>query len=86
MNDFLTFMDDLVQRFPVHVEIYYSKVMDWCIRVYRRDCADVYKGQGVKTEGSDVIICDVQHCDMELCFAKAHVAVKEWLLEFNGGY
>lgn len=24
--------------------------------------------------------------DMELCFAKAHVALKEWLLENEGGY
>ena len=32
------------------------------------------------------IIVNESDCDMELCFAKAHVGLKEWLLEFNGGY
>lgn len=31
-------------------------------------------------------IVDESDCDMELCFARAHVKLKEWLSEFNGGY
>ena len=84
MSDFLTFIDDLSRRFPVHLEIYYSNIMDWCITVYKKGCAEDYPN--APHNGNDVIICDVQSNDMELCFAKAHVEVKEWLLEFNGGY
>lgn len=85
MNDFLIFMDGLKDRFTFHMEIYYSKVMDWCITVVRKGCADVYPKEA-PTEGADVIMCNVQDCDMQLCFAKAHVAVKEWLLKYEGGY
>lgn len=84
MTDFLRFMDYLQHSFPVHVEIYYNGIMDWCIRVYRKGCASEYPDS--PHEGSDAILCDVQHCDMELAFAMAHVAVKEWLFEYNGGY
>jgi hypothetical protein len=34
----------------------------------------------------DVIIFHDSDIDMQLCFAKAHVALKEWLNEFNDGY
>lgn len=84
MNDFLLFINDLRYRFPVHLEIYYSRFMDWCIKVYKKDCADDYPGS--PRSGTDAILCDVQSGDMELAFAKAHVAVKEWLIEYDGGY
>lgn len=84
MNDFLLFIDDLASRFPVHVEIYYSYIMDWCIKVYRKGAADDYP-ESMRI-GNDAILCDVQDCDMQLAFAKAHVCVKEWLLKNNGGY
>lgn len=32
------------------------------------------------------MIVNVQDGDIELCFAKAHVALKEWLLENEDGY
>ena len=84
MSDFLRFVDDLRHRFPVHVEIYYSKIMDWCIRVTKQDCASDYPKS--PHDGNDAIMCNVQDCDMELAFAMAHVALKEWMLENNGGY
>ena len=84
MNDFLLFMDDLVHRFPVHVEVYYSKTMDWCINVWKEGCADDYPDS--KRNGDNAIICQVQSSDMELVFAKAQVEVKEWLLNNWGGY
>ena len=49
MSDFLKFFNEKSHDFPMHLEIYYSKVM-------------------------------------ELCFARAHVALKNWLLEYEGGY
>lgn len=84
MNDFMIFVDDLRKRFPFHLEIYYSKIMDWCITITKQGCASDYPTAHIN--GDDVVVVDVQSNDMELCFAKAHVALKEWLLEFNEGY
>ena len=84
MNDFLEFIDVLRRGFPIHLEIYYSKIMDWCITVYKKGCAEDYPDS--EHDGNDVILCRVQDIDMALCFAKAHVAVKEWLVEYDGGY
>ena len=90
MNEFMKFIDDLAHRFPLHVEIYFSKVMDWCVTVYRKGCAEDYPGTPVRyydcEKTNDACLCDVQDSDMELAFAKAHVAVKEWMLKYNGGY
>lgn len=77
MSDFLRFFDKKVESYPMHLEIYYSKTMDWCINIYKKGCGK---------NGEDLPICDAQDCDMELCFAKAHVALKEWLSENEGGY
>ena len=84
MSEFLHFMDELTNRMPYHMEIYYSKIMDWCITVTRKGCASDYPNS--RHEGEDAILCQVQDSDMELCFAKAHVAIKEWLIDNTGGY
>lgn len=84
MNDFLLFIDDLKSRFAVHVEITYSKTCDWMVYVYKKGCADDYPMS--ERNENDVVLCKVQHPDMEFAFAKAQVAVKEWLMENNGGY
>ena len=84
MSDFLRFVDDLRKRFLVHVEIYYSKILDWRIEITKVGCASDYPGS--PHDGDDVILCHVQDLDMELAFAKAHVALKECLSEFDGGY
>lgn len=84
MSDFLRFVDDLRKRFPVHVNIYYSKMTDWSIMITKRGCASDYPG--TQHDGDDAILCLVQSSDMELAFAKAHVALKEWLSGFEGGY
>lgn len=60
------------------------KYCDWSILIYKRGCADDYPK--ARRNGEDVVIVDENDCDMELCFAKAHVGLKEWLSEFNGGY
>lgn len=84
MSEFLQFLDDLIQHFPLHVEIYYSKIMDWCIRITKVGCASDYPGS--PRDGDDAVLCNVQDCDMKLAFAKAQVEVKAWLSKFNGGY
>ena len=52
--------------------------------VWKMGCAKDYPNS--PAEGKDAILVNVQDCDMKLCFAKAHVALKEWLREHNGGY
>ena len=84
MNEFLKFFDDKTKDFPMHLEITYSKICDWNILIYKKGCADDYPK--ARRNGEDVVIVDSNDCDMELCFAKAHVELKKWLLEFNGGY
>lgn len=84
MSEFLTFFDKLVRRFPLHLEITYNKTMDWTIYVTKRGCAEDYPES--PNDGHDAILVWVQDGAMELCFAKAHVALKEWMIEHNGGY
>lgn len=84
MNEFLKFFYDKAKDFPMHLEITYSKICDWNILIYKKGCADDY--HKARRNGEDVVIVDENDCDMELCFAKAHVGLKEWLLKFNGGY
>ena len=77
MSDFLSFFDKKVESYPMHLEIYYSKIMDWCINIYKKGCGE---------NGEDLPICNAQDCDVELCFAKAHVALKEKKKKNEGGY
>lgn len=77
MSDFLKFFAEKVKDYPMHLEIYYSKVMDWCIDIYKKD---IWTGEKLAE------MVNVQNCDMELAFAKAQVELKEWLMENEGGY
>ena len=36
MNDFLKFFNEKKNDFPMHLEIYYSKIMDWCISITKK--------------------------------------------------
>ena len=76
MNDFLKFFDEKTQDFPMHLEITYSKICDWGIYIYKRGCANDYPK--CRKDGDDAILVHENDTDMELCFAKAHVALKEW--------
>lgn len=58
------------------LDIYHSSIMDWCITV----------GYKTTNEKNGQIIINIQDCDVDLAFAKAQVALKEWLLEHQGGY
>lgn len=83
MSDFLRFVDELHRRFPIHMQIYLSKIMDWCITITKKGCADDYPKS--RRDGNDAVLCQVQDSSMEICFAKAYVALTDWLDENNGG-
>lgn len=84
MEDLLRFVDDLRKCFPIHVEIYYSKITDWVIRIYKMGCADDYPG--TNRDGDDAVMAYASSSDMEYCAAKAQVQLKDWLDHFEGGY
>ncbi len=70
MSDFLIYFDTIKRIKPFKLEIYYSDIMDWCITIY---------------QNGDRII-GVQDCDKEFVFAKAHVKLKEWMVNNLGSY
>lgn len=75
MDDFLKFFDEKSKEYPMHLDIGYSKTCDWTIQVWKKTS---------NTETREILY--EYSADMELCFAKAHVALKEWLLKCEGGY
>ncbi len=75
MDDFLKFFDEKSKVYPMRLKIGYSKTCDWTIHVWKK-LSD--------TETREILY--EYSADMELCFAKAHVALKEWLLKCEGGY
>lgn len=77
MNEFLLFFADVVKRYPMHLEIDFSKICDWSIYIYKKGCEE---------DGEDLEICFVQDGDVQLAFAKAYVRLKEFLIEHEGGY
>lgn len=53
------------------LEIYYSRIVDWCVNIFLADKTSIVR---------------VEHCDINYALAKAHVELKDWLLENRGGY
>lgn len=82
MDDFLRFFREITKNYPLRLEIYYSKVMDWCISIYKKEWNNI----SVDNYETETEIIAVQTCDMELAFALAQVKLKEWMLEHEGGY
>lgn len=76
MNEFLQFFNEKRKAYPMHLVICYSSISDWCVHVYK----------GASHLAEDEEIAYAHNCDIELCFAKAQVALKEWFLEHEGGY
>ena len=72
-TDFL----ELTQQHTMHLQLFYSKTMDWCLHIYKRGCGE---------NGGDLEICKEQSCDLSYLLAKGEVAIKDWLIENNGGY
>ena len=77
MNEFLRFFDEKTEYFPMHMQIYYSSIQDWCI--------SIWTGRNNACHDKKLIV-DVQSCDMEYAFAKAQVKLKDYLSDHEGGY
>lgn len=68
---------DLVESHTMHLDLSYSKNIDWWLRVYKKGCGK---------NGRDIMICEIQDCDLSYVLDKGSVMVKEWLVEHKGGY
>ncbi|GAK41923.1 hypothetical protein TCA2_4415 [Paenibacillus sp. TCA20] len=77
MNDFLLFYNSISHNFSWTLDIYHSSIVGWIITIGYKPAHEMH-GQNVIHVQDD--------CDMQLCFAKAQIALKEWLCENNGGY
>lgn len=77
MDDFLKFFAEKVRHYPMHFELTYCKICDWELRIYRKGCAP---------DGGNIEICHIQDNDLEYVCASAQVALKDFLLENDGGY
>lgn len=75
METFIRFYKDMN---PGHwaLDICHSSIIDWSITV----------GFKASHESYGDTILHVQDCDVDLAFAMAQIALKEWLLENQGGY
>ena len=77
MGDFLKFFANKTLYYSMHFTLEYNRTCDWCLTIWKKYGAE---------DGSDLEICFVQGNDIELVCAKAHVELKEFLLEHDGGY
>ena len=70
-------LESLLKTRKCHFELYYSKVMDFCMKLYMK---------GYNLDGSDLVIFNEQNCDLDYLISKCKVVYKDWLLENEGGY
>ena len=64
----------LVQEYTMHFALEYSKTTDWCLTVWKKGCA---------ANGSDIVICELQDCDLDYILARGEAMVREWLRKKN---
>ena len=60
-----------------HFELYYSRIMDFCMKLYLKK---------YNKDNSDLVIFEEQNCDLDYLVSKCKVAYKDWLIENEGGY
>ena len=70
-------LEKLLKQRKCHFELYYSSIMDFCMKLYLK---------GYNTDDSDLVIFDEQNSDLDYLICKCKVAYKDWLIENVGGY
>lgn len=74
MKEFLDLFERNKFENNLAIDISYTKVIDWYVTIKQGNYAN-YK-----------TLFEIQHCDLDLCIAKAYVFLSEWLFENQGGY
>ena len=70
-------LEELLTQRRCHFELYYSRIMDFCMKLYI---------VGYNDDNSDLIIFEEQSHDLDYLICKCKVAYKDWLIENEGGY
>lgn len=70
-------LERLLKLRRCHFELYYSSVMDFCIKLYLK---------GYNHDDSDLVIFNEQNNDLDYLISKCKVAYKDWLVKNNNGY
>jgi hypothetical protein len=70
-------LERLIKGRNCHFELYYSSVMDFCMKLYLKK---------YDSDNSDLVIFEERHWDLDYLISKCKVAYKDWLMENNGGY
>ena len=78
---FFALFDRIVGGYPLHMECYYSRTMDWIVKVWKTGCAADYPD--AEKEGNDVVLVHVWTCVMDEAFELAHRLLAEWLQRFE---
>lgn len=78
---FYEFFAEVQNYTRMHMEVYYSHIMDWCIYIDKQGCADDYPNE--RNKGEDAVVADVQSCDNAIACAKAHGALRRWMKKYH---
>lgn len=78
-DDFLQYFEAERHKTPMHLEIYCSSVMDWCIKIYKKRMNNVFSD--VKIYEDEVVICDIQNADLDEGLREAREKLEKWLSE-----
>ena len=70
-------LERLLKLRRCHFELYYSSIMDFCMKLYLK---------AANVDGSDIVIFEEQNSDLDYLISKCKVEYKDWLIENNGGY
>jgi hypothetical protein len=70
-------LERLIKGRKCHFELYYSSVVDFCMKLYLKAYND---------DGSDLVIFSEQDSDLDYLISKCKVVFKDWLLENEGGH
>lgn len=70
-------LERLLKLRKCHFELYYSGIMDFCMKLYLK---------GYNKDNSDLVIFEEQNNDLDYLVCKCKVVYKDWLSENNNGY
>ena len=76
---FFQFFDHVRIITPLHLDIYYSKNLDYVVKIWKK---------GYNEDGSDLEICNVQSFDIDYALTKAKLMLMDYMLNKDpaGGY
>ena len=75
---FMKLFNELVDGFPMTLDIHYSKIMCWSVKIIKRGYADDYPNEG--RLGNDAVIAYVNEPYIEAAFDRAYMQLLKWFM------